>query len=452
MGASLCGIAIIVCKGWLSVLNAPLRGDTSVPILAKPATCVSRAPVKPTPILLLVLVACDLESGLGRVNAPPTVEISAPIADELFRQGQSLLLVAAVGDDTDPVAELVVEWSIDSGEAHEIDASATGEVLVDLGSDTLALGVHQVTVGVTDKDGATTLDSVSFEVAGPLGVPTVEITAPDAGTLVSTGTSITFTGTASDTSTPADDLEMAWASDVDGALAGAISGDGQTILLYDALSAGSHMITLSATDLDGEVGSDSILVVVEDIPIEPEPGDLIFTEMMVNPNAVEDEYGEWVELYNTSGSTLDLAGYSFHDDGEDEWVFDRSVTVGPKSYLVICANTDADKNGGVPCDAWFYRQPMGESPPSGYGHGNGVAIANNDDELVLTSPYGLDIDVFDYNDTDSDPIQDGQGFGLDPTKLDGVLNDNVANWCTQTTPIGTGDDRGTPGIENDPCQ
>lgn len=414
---------------------------------------VSRRRVKPSffGTAFLALGACDIDSGLGRVNTPPTVEISSPTSAELVRQGESLILVATVADEFDKVADLAVQWNLNDDAALSASVDAEGVLRVDLDVEEWEIGPHRVTVTVTDTDGATAVDYVDFEVGGPLGAPTVEITAPVDGYTAQLGTQISFTGLASDLTTPADDLEFAWTSSVDGSLSGAISGDGATVLLASTLSAGTHTITLAATDTDGEVGTDSIEITVESEPEPPEPGDLIFTEMMVNPNAASDEDGEWVELYNTSGRVLDIAGYSFHDDGSDEWVFDASVLVEPKSYVVICANVDPQKNGGVPCDAWFYRQPSGEAPPSGQGHGSGMAIANNDDELVLTSPLGIDIDIFDYDDTDSDPIEAGMGFGLDPTKLDVFLNDDVGNWCSQVTLIGEGPDFGTPGVENDPC-
>ena len=171
---------------------------------------------------------------------------------------------------------------------------------------------------------------------------------------------------------------------------------------------------------------------------------VVFNEIMYHP-ATNETALEWVELYNTSGRTLDIAGYSFHDDASDEWVFDASVLVAPHGYMVLCANMNPRKNGGVSCDGWFYRQPMGEAPPPGSGHGGGVAIANNDDELELTAPDGTDIDLFDYNDTNSDPIEDAMSFGLDPSHMNGVDNDDVGNWCIQTTIQSGMTEAGTPG-------
>lgn len=395
------------------------------------------------------LAACGSDSKVAHINAAPDVDIVTPLAEAVLRQGEAGLLQATIADAEDGVADLTATWSLDGGAPEPVDADADGNLAVPFPD--LELGAHVVSVEVTDLDGGVGTATVNFTVQGPMGAPNVLITAPEDGTSVALGTSITFTGEANDSSTAANDLTLAWSSSIDGPLSGAISGGGQSALLTDTLSAGEHVITLTATDTDGEVGTDSVLVTLTDAPAEPEPGELIFTEVMVNPNAVEDENGEWVELYNTGGRTLELQNYSFHDDGTDLWVFDAPVQVAGHAYLVICANTDLTVNGGVPCDAWFYRSPAGQEPPAGQGHGAGMAIANNDDELELTSPTGVDIDVFDYNDTDSDAITAGVAFGLDPNKLDGVSNDLPANWCNQTTVIATMTDAGTPGLPNDSC-
>ncbi len=400
---------------------------------------------------LFALSGCGSDNKIDRVNAAPNIDITAPMFDEVLRHGSEGLLQTVTTDDFDAPGELTITWALDGGAAAPITADADGNAGAPFDLDSLDIGSHTIDVAATDLDDATGTATVDFTVAGPLAPPVVLITAPEDGTSVAIGTAVTFTGEGNDSSTAADDLVFAWSSSIDGALPGAISGGGQSALLTDSLSAGTHVVTLTVTDTDGEVGTDTVTLDVTDEPAEPEPGELIFTEVMVDPNAAEDELGEYVELYNTGGRTLDLANYSFHDDGSDLWVFDASVPVAPHGYIVICANADLTVNGGVPCDTWFYRNPSGVEPPPGQGHGTGVAIANNDDELELTSPSGVDIDKFDYNDTNSDPIIAGAAFALDPNYLDGVSNDDIAHWCVQTTVPSGMTDAGTPGAENDPC-
>ncbi len=404
---------------------------------------------------LLFLAACGNDNSLGRVNEGPQVEIVSPGPADTLREGEAASASAVATDDIDAV--LAVQWTLD-GDWVDGEVVAEGEGTDDglvqstyvaaLGA--LSRGEYALAIEVVDADGEVATDSLSFTVLGPVGAPAVEITQPTEGSAFAEGEQVAFAGNASDTSTEPGDLSFAWSSSLDGEIPGAVSGDGASLVLASTLSVGTHVVTLWATDEDGEVGSDEVTVVIEPAaPPEPEAGDLIFTEMMVNPDAVADEDGEWVELYNTAGYAIDLAGYSFHDDGSDDWEFEDSIVVEPGAYVVLCANADPDVNGGVTCDGWFYRNPMGEKPPT--GSGGGVAIANNDDELTLTSPTGVDIDHFDYNDTDSDPIEAGMSFGLSPDHLDGIENDDVGNWCVQTTVLPGVAEPGTPGEANDPC-
>ena len=267
----------------------------------------------------------------------------------------------------------------------------------------------------------------------------VEITAPADGSTFETAEEITFTGTATDANDAGNDLLFEWSSSIDGALEGATSGGGLTFVTT-ALSDGTHTIVLSATDTDGEVGSDVILVTVgddePDDPRDPEPGEVIFSELMINPSAVDDTVGEWVELYNTGDSWLDIGGYSFHDLDFDTYTLLGSIPVAPKSYVVLCANLSASVNGGAKCDAWFDRKTEG-----------GLALANVPDEVVLTRPDGVEIDRLEYADA---WVASGAAIGLDPGHLDGTQNDDFGNWCFQTTPL-SGGDKGTPGAVNDPC-
>jgi hypothetical protein len=178
----------------------------------------------------------------------------------------------------------------------------------------------------------------------------------------------------------------------------------------------------------------------EPVPeIQPaEPGDLVFSELMINPEVVDDELGEWVELYNTAGHPIDVTGYAFHDLDYDSWELTGPFVVPAHGYFVMCAETATDLNGGVPCDGWFQRVSLG----------GGLALANSPDEVVLTRPDGVEIDRLEYDET---WFTNGVAMGVDPLELDASVNDDPAVWCDQETVIALGGEPGTPGEPNDPC-
>jgi hypothetical protein len=93
-----------------------------------------------------------------------------------------------------------------------------------------------------------------------LGVPTVVITAPPDGLSLNPGDSVTLSATASDPEDGNLSSSISWTSSRDGGL-----GSGASLQVA-GLSAGTHTITASATDLDGNSGSDSITLIVNTGP------------------------------------------------------------------------------------------------------------------------------------------------------------------------------------------
>jgi hypothetical protein len=390
------------------------------------------------------LTACKSDNGLDRLHSSPSVEIRSPAGGTAFRQGDGPIdFEGIVTDAFDGSESLVITWWLGEGDELELVADEDGSVSWTMDPDVVELGDHEITLRGVDTDGDIGEDDTYLKILAPMTAPLVAITDPVDGDAFEEDDVVTFQGEASDDGTEPGDLVFAWESSLDGVLDGAVSGDGRSIVVAEDLSIGTHDITLQAIDPDGEVGLDFITITVGlgdvESPVEDaEPGDLVFSEMMVNPEIVDDDQGEWVELYNTSGSTIDVTGYTFRDDDVDGWILEGPLTVGPGEYLVLCANTSSSENGGVPCDGWFYRDY----------EGNGLALANKQDELVLARPDGEEIDWLQY---DEDWFTTAVATGVDPEKLELGANNDGANWCDQTTVMTSGGEPGTPGIENDGC-
>ena len=109
---------------------------------------------------------------------------------------------------------------------------------------------------------------------GP-GSPTVTITAPASGTSYTVGQRVDFRGSATDVEDGViPDASLAWASSRDGAM-----GTGSA-LNYNALSLGTHTVTLAAVDSDSKTGTATISVTVNEVPGLPPvaPGSVIFQD------------------------------------------------------------------------------------------------------------------------------------------------------------------------------
>jgi hypothetical protein len=118
-----------------------------------------------------------------------------------------------------------------------------------------------------------------------------------------------------------------------------------------------------------------------------------------NSNIISDEdgdYPDWIELYNSDTSTVNLAGYSISDDFQNDpgWVF-PSITLQPDSFLVLFAS---GKNRGNLVkhwetivdlgDTWSYHPAIESLPENWY-------TPELDESAWQTGPTG-----FGYGDDD----------------------------------------------------
>lgn len=78
--------------------------------------------------------------------------------------------------------------------------------------------------------------------------------------------------------------------------------------------------------------------------------DVVINEFVIDNTAYEDEWCEtpgWVELYNGTAATVNLAGYSLTDDSAipAKWTFPAGTTMAPYSYRVIFLGNEGTPPG-----------------------------------------------------------------------------------------------------------
>ena len=80
-------------------------------------------------------------------------------------------------------------------------------------------------------------------------------------------------------------------------------------------------------------------------------GDLVINEFMASNDATaadqDGEFDDWIELYNNSGSTINLEGYAISDDADDftKFIFPSGAEIAPNAYLIVWADGDTDQDG-----------------------------------------------------------------------------------------------------------
>jgi len=182
-----------------------------------------------------------------------------------------------------------------------------------------------------------------------------------------------------------------------------------------------------ADELDDGIDNDCDSFRDEDII---RPGDLVITELFVEPITGIPGQAEWVEIVNTSGTHADLSLVRFDADGANIFLSDVPEPLPPSGVWLVCSNVSEAANGGVEAC------------------GTELAIPTASRSFVLLGPD----DTIDAVDASGWAFTPGRALELGEAQLDSGLNDDEASWCPAVSLFGDASgDRGTPGVHLPPC-
>lgn len=159
-------------------------------------------------------------------------------------------------------------------------------------------------------------------------------------------------------------------------------------------------------------------------PLVEHPGDLIITELMIDPKTLSDTQGEWIELYNASGATIELRDCQL-DDGAKSLHDIPAALVEPGAYFTLAREAEP----GFVADLVV---PL--------------SLTNTADSVAIIC-RGQEIDRVSYDAEFA--IKAGVSLALDPEQLDASANDLASAWCQGSTEYAT--DLGSPGQANPSC-
>lgn len=159
------------------------------------------------------------------------------------------------------------------------------------------------------------------------------------------------------------------------------------------------------------------------------PGDLVITEIMANPDGADDG-NEWFEIYNNTGSSVDLRGLALKyvsGSGTESTHVMGAATIPSGAYLVL---------GGI----------LPEFAPAhvDYGFASDLgSLGNTGGRLALICDV-IEVDAVDYADMPS-----GRSRELSRSIFpDHNENDDWANWCDGVS-VFAGNNLGSPGAANE---
>jgi len=166
-------------------------------------------------------------------------------------------------------------------------------------------------------------------------------------------------------------------------------------------------------------------------------GELLITEIMFDPSALTDTYGEWFEIYNNSGQPVNLQNLILSRDTVNIHTIADSIVLLPGAYFV------------------FERNDTATDAANSYTYGSDISLSNTGAVLSIfnkgtEADPGTLIFSVDYGG-DNFPSLAGASISLNPTKLNASDAVSGSSWCLSTSVYNTGD-LGTPGAINDLCQ
>ena len=204
---------------------------------------------------------------VGPENSAPICGITAPPSGSVGAPNDAVTFIGQADDPDQTLPTLTVDWS------SSLDGVLGSSVVDSSGStlfpySTLSIGVHILTMTVIDELDASCVASIQYEVGEP---PEVTIDAPTTGTTYNQGEDIDFIGTVSDNQDAAEDLDLQWASSIDGTISTAsASPSGIAEATTNTLSSGDHTIRLVAIDTNSMSAQDTIQVTINGLPSAPD--------------------------------------------------------------------------------------------------------------------------------------------------------------------------------------
>ena len=273
----------------------------------------------------------DKDGGITEYTATITVDNVAPAATitgapATSPEGTAITVGNSVSD-LSPVDTFTYAWSVTKdGDAY---AWSTNNDFTFTPDDN---GSYVVTLTVTDDDGGVGSDSETITVTN--AAPTATITGAPATS--PEGTAITVGNSVSDLS-PVDTFTYAWSVTKDGDAYASSTNDGFTFTPDDN---GSYVVTLTVTDDDGGVTSDSTVVTIKNVaPTIAISGETTVSEgasYTLNLGTVADPGADTVSSYivhwgDGSSDTYNTAGAKTHIYAD-----------GPDSHAISVALVDED--------------------------------------------------------------------------------------------------------------
>ena len=168
-------------------------------------------------------------------------------------------------------------------------------------------------------------------------------------------------------------------------------GAAKSVFLAALAKGESNQTWNDAGIADPVVTGNTLIVTAQDgtttvtyaVTVGPDPSgtkEVVITEFMANPNAVDDADGEWIEVRNTTASAIDLNGWKINDASTSHTI-SGSIVVPAEGSAVLCNNSNPTANGGVACDYAWSTVTLNNGTET-------ITLLDDSDTIIYSISYG----------------------------------------------------------------
>ena len=278
-------------------------------------------------------------------NESPTIDLLGPNDGEAFFLNLGVPISVEITDAEDDATTLSLAIQSDVEGAVETEWGIDGDGLA---SSTvfLEVGIHNLTVVVTDSNGATAETSVSVEMLGANTDPECEVVSPNSGEWFEVGELIEFVGFVSDAEQSLQELNVEW-SDQDGVLTTSTPDANGNLIANIPLLEGTRQVSMQVSDPYGGLCSIELEVNVGISPTltvrSPTEGEVITHGEIVNLWVDVLDIGPQEVLQETTVQWMsDIDGLVFEGvtiDGTSLYSLD---TLSPGVHTLTVTATDEE--------------------------------------------------------------------------------------------------------------
>ena len=268
--------------------------------------------------------------------------------------------------------------------------------------------------------GGTMIDRLTITVTSTPTAPIVEsFTATPTEIRPGTATTLSWDTTLADSVT----IE---GSPADSSLPTTFTTDGTA----DVTPTETTVYTLTATNT---VGSTPATATVTVTPLVA--GDLVISEIMMNPATVDDTTGEWFEIYNPGSMEVNLNGLTIGTGSATDTI-DSDVLVPGGNYALLALSSTPGDNDNLPTPDFVYA---------------GLAFDETSADALSVIDGSTTIDTVAW-DGSTWTVTEGYSWSLDSATLTATDNDTWGNWCNGAALwTGAASNYGSPGAANPSC-